>query len=85
MLGATTNPTGPWEAQQARDLMLDLGECANRFRFLIRDRDAKYTRRVRHRVPHAGHRGTGYDGSVGDHRGGLIWPHLGFGLAGVGG
>jgi putative transposase len=44
LLGATTNPTGAWVAQQARNLMLELGERANRFRFLIRDRDAKYTR-----------------------------------------
>jgi hypothetical protein len=43
LLGATTNPSGQWVAQQARNLMLDLGERANRFRFLIRDRDAKYT------------------------------------------
>jgi hypothetical protein len=43
LLGATTNPTGAWVAQQARNLMLELGERANRFRFLIRDRDAKYT------------------------------------------
>jgi putative transposase len=43
LLGATTNPTGQWVAQQARNLMAELGERVNRFRFLIRDRDAKYT------------------------------------------
>jgi putative transposase len=43
LLGATTNPTAQWVVRQARNLMLELGERADRFRFLIRDRPAKYT------------------------------------------
>src|SRR5207248_3822656 len=43
VMGATTNPTGAWVAQQARNLLMDMGERAEWIKFLIRDRDAKYT------------------------------------------
>jgi putative transposase len=43
ILGVTLHPTGEWTAQQARNLIMDLGEQAQRVKFMIRDRGSNYT------------------------------------------
>ena len=41
--GCTPTPSAPWVTQQARQLTWTLAERPESFRFLIRDRDQKFT------------------------------------------
>ena len=43
LAGITVCPTGEWVTQQVRNLLMALDERAHRFRFLVRDPDAKFT------------------------------------------
>jgi putative transposase len=43
LLGVSANPDGQWTTQAARNLVMDLGERANQFTFMIRDRGGQFT------------------------------------------
>ena len=43
ILAVTLHPTGEWTAQQARNLVMDLGGQGHRVKFMIRDRGSDYT------------------------------------------
>jgi len=43
VMGVTPHPVGDWVAQQARNLLMSLEDRVGLFRFLLRDRDTKFT------------------------------------------
>jgi transposase InsO family protein len=43
LLGVRANPSGPWVTQVARDFAAELEGAGRRVRFVIRDRDTKFT------------------------------------------
>jgi len=60
VLGVTTNPSGAWVAQQARNFLMDLGDRAAEFKLLVRDRDSTFTGIFRQRGhAYPAHPGTG--------------------------
>jgi hypothetical protein len=43
LLGVTANPSGSWVTQVARNFCAELEDAGRRVRFLVRDRDTKFT------------------------------------------
>jgi hypothetical protein len=82
LAGVTAHPDGAWVTQQARNLLLVLGERGRQVRFLLRDRDAKFCRGFDEvfrsdECPGAGNAGAGADRervcrTVGRHRPGRV-------------
>src|SRR5205823_896105 len=51
LAGITANPDGAWTTQAPRNLLMDLGQGAASFKFLIRDRAGQFTGSFERRVP----------------------------------
>ena len=46
ILGVTLHPTSDWTAEQARNLLMDLGDQGHWIKFMIRDRGSNFTAAV---------------------------------------
>jgi hypothetical protein len=54
ILGVTLHPTGEWTVHQARNLLMDFGDQADRVKFMIRDRGSNFTAHSRRSSPMPG-------------------------------
>jgi transposase len=44
LIGVSVHPTGAWTTQAARNLLMDLADRVSTMKFLLRDRDSRFTR-----------------------------------------